>query len=90
MLTFFVQLDGCESEMLENGEWPTETDLGDYGNRECPCSGLLDSSATVMAIGLCEGEYTAGARWNEQIDTSMCAVSLSPITDQLCQAALVS
>ena len=80
--------DGCEMETTGEYEW-TETDLGDYASTECPCFQFLDSLAG-SSLRFCGGDYTNGARWNDEADTSMCVALTSSITERLCLAASVS
>lgn len=78
-------VDGCE-EMMYNGiTWP-ETDLGDRASAECPCSDIIGLLAG-RAKRLCGGDYSNGAYWINEVDTSGCAAVKSSITGELCRAA---
>ena len=84
----YCHLDGCEAETFSGYKWP-ETDLGDYAISLCPCSEYLDTLAG-KALRYCGGDYTYGAQWSQEIDTSACVALTSNITSRLCQAAAVS
>ena len=78
----------CEAEVYLGYEWP-ETDIGDYATSECPCSEYLDTLAGT-ASRFCGGDYTNGAEWSQEIDTSDCVALTSTITSSLCQVVAVS
>ena len=92
MITFncyiIILIDGCEEGNFGGFEWP-ETELGVHASVECPCSEFVGSMAG-MAFRLCDGSYTHGAYWSNEVDTSECEVNRSELTHQLCGAAEVS
>lgn len=83
-----MQIDGCESDKFSGYKW-VETDLGDYATSDCPCSEHLNTLAGQV-LRYCGGDYTNGAQWSSEIDTSACVALISSITSQLCMAADVS
>lgn len=83
-----IILDGCEAESFGGYTWE-ETDLGEYASSKCPCSEYLDTLAG-RALRFCGGDYTNGARWIQEVDTSACVALTSFTTSRLCQAAAVS
>ena len=83
-----LSLDGCESELFKDSVWP-ETELGVHASSQCPCAEFLDSLAGRV-LRFCGGDYSNGAQWSENVDTSMCAALMSDVTNILCEAAAVS
>ena len=67
--------------------WP-ETDLGSVASIPCPCANIVGSLAGRI-FRHCQGSYTEGADWLDEVDESQCAAINSGITSKLCAIAMV-
>ena len=73
--------DGCDLNDHERGE----VNVGSVSSKPCPCADKL-GTLTGVVIRHCEGTYSKGGRWND--DLSRCTTSNT--TSSLCDAALVN
>ncbi len=67
--------------------WP-ETQIGAMAITACLCSEFLGSSAGE-AKRVCGGTFSRGGVWRQEIDLSGCETTLSEVSGQLCDIALV-
>ena len=76
------------AEIYNDYEWP-ETDIGDSGSSDCPCSDVLATLAG-RAFRFCGGEGVGTAQWSEKVNMTECVAITSDTTKRLCQIARVS
>ena len=75
------------AEIYKDYEWP-ETDIGDYGSSDCPCSDVLGTLAG-RAFRICGGDGVGNAQWSEKVNVIECVAITSDTTKRLCQIAQV-
>ena len=80
--------DGCNPETYNGVMWP-ETRPGSTASIECPCAERLGSLAGERTR-VCRGTFSLGAFWEESVDDSQCATTMSERTRQLCAIPEVS
>ena len=81
----YINVDGCNPEMLEDESWP-ETPPGSTASIHCPCTDA-EGQLAARVIRQCEGTYTEGASWGA-IDDSQCRDQLSGILCMLFEVRL--
>ena len=87
LLSIIILSDGCDPEEYKSRMWP-ETDLGLLASIPCPCTNIVGSLAGRI-FRHCQGSYTEGADWLDEIDESQCAAINSAVTSKLCAIAMV-
>ena len=80
-------IDGCDPGVHNGRVWP-ETDLGSIASIPCHCADIARSLAG-RTFRHCQGSYTEGADWLDEVDESQCAAINSGITSKLCAIAMV-
>ena len=79
---------GCKAEVYQNHSWPN-TALGSTALSPCPCVEVLDVFAGNVSRQ-CSGSISEGGMWKDELDLSSCETTLSDISRELCEIALVS
>ena len=79
---------GCEAEIYQSHSWPN-TALGSTALSPCPCVEVLGVLAGNV-IRQCSGSISEGGMWKDELDLSSCETTLSDISRELCEIALVS
>ena len=88
MISIYLLTDGCDPGIYKGRMWP-ETNLGSIASIPCPCTDIVGSLAGRI-FRHCQGSYTEGADWLDEVDQSQCAVINSAITSKLCAIAMVN
>ena len=63
--------------------------LGVYATVPCPCEEFLGEFAG-QTNRLCTGTLTQGAKWSMELNVTNCETTLSEISKQLCDIAMVN